>query len=324
MKPNLLAIVIPAYKAEFLYSTLESISNQSCKDFVVYIGDDSSPNELNSIVSQFEEKIDLQYKRFNENLGRNDLVAQWERCIEMVQDEKWIWLFSDDDIMDKNCVEKFYEELNNSYKYPVYHFNINIIDKDNYITNIPNDFPNILSSSDFFEKRVKGFIYSFVVEYIFSKEVYYSKGKFPRFDLAWNTDDAFWITLGADKGIKTIMGASVSWRMSSLNITSQKTEKFTLLRKMESNLAYSKWLLNIDLFNDRKYKSLVEERYINKLIVKSKSFNVMVIYDFLRRYNISFKLSKPLIYLVFKILAYRCYIKFKSKLSINLSLFASK
>ena len=109
---NKLAIVIPAYKSTFLSAALDSIASQTCKDFTLYIGDDCSPNNIGEIVDRYRDKINLVYKRFDSNLGGRDLVAQWERCIDMTQDEPWLWLFSDDDVMERNCVEEFYKEVN--------------------------------------------------------------------------------------------------------------------------------------------------------------------------------------------------------------------
>ena len=111
-----LAIVIPAYKLAFLKQTIESIANQTCKDFIVYIGDDASPFNLTEIINLFNNKIKIVYKRFEENVGANDLVAHWNRCIDMVQNEEWIWLFSDDDLMMDNCVDLFYKLVNYFYR----------------------------------------------------------------------------------------------------------------------------------------------------------------------------------------------------------------
>ena len=41
-------------------------------------------------------------------MGKKDLIAQWERCIQLSNDEPWIWVFSDDDIADSGCVDAFY------------------------------------------------------------------------------------------------------------------------------------------------------------------------------------------------------------------------
>lgn len=65
-----LAIVIPAYKAAFLKETLDSIAVQAHKDeFVLYIGDDASPERLDKIVESYQNKVNLVYHRFSENMG---------------------------------------------------------------------------------------------------------------------------------------------------------------------------------------------------------------------------------------------------------------
>ena len=96
---NQLSIVIPAYKATFLPAALDSIAAQTCQNFTLYIGDDNSPHNLENIVNRYKDEINLVYHRFDANLGGNDLVAQWERCISLTQGEPYIWLFSDDDVM---------------------------------------------------------------------------------------------------------------------------------------------------------------------------------------------------------------------------------
>lgn len=65
-----LAIVIPAYKGRFLKETLDSIAVQVHKDeFVLYIGDDASPERLDKIVESYQNKVNLVYHRFSENMG---------------------------------------------------------------------------------------------------------------------------------------------------------------------------------------------------------------------------------------------------------------
>lgn len=74
-----LAIVIPAYKGRFLKETLDSIAVQAHKDeFVLYIGDDASPERLDKIVESYQNKVNLVYHRFSENMGGKDLVALGE------------------------------------------------------------------------------------------------------------------------------------------------------------------------------------------------------------------------------------------------------
>ena len=50
-----LAIVIPAYKAKYLPETLDSLVAQTDKRFHVYIGDDKSPEDIETIVKRYDQ-----------------------------------------------------------------------------------------------------------------------------------------------------------------------------------------------------------------------------------------------------------------------------
>lgn len=129
---NNLAFVIPTYRALYLRDTLNSLAEQTCQDFRVYIGNDASPDDIDAIVEEFREKLDIIYYRFEENLGGKDLVSHWQRCIDLCKDEEWICLFSDDDILEPKCVESF-NEFKEKEKFYVLHFNLHIADnKENY------------------------------------------------------------------------------------------------------------------------------------------------------------------------------------------------
>lgn len=236
-----LAIVIPAYKADFFDSTLESIARQTNKAFNLYIGDDFSPNHLAPIVDKYSSTINISYHRFTENLGGVDLVAHWERCIDMTDGEEWIWLFSDDDIMGTNCVEKFYEYIGTDDSARLLHFNVDIIDSQNKVVKTCGHFPLRLSTGDFFDGRIKNQLDSFVVEYIFQKSLYQSEGGFQKFDLAWCSDDATWIKFGRNEWIYTIPSATVQWRLSTSNISSILSDKLIVARKLNANTQFLVW-----------------------------------------------------------------------------------
>lgn len=106
-----LAIVIPAYKVDFFETVLFSLAQQTCKDFTVYIGEDCSRDDFKSLIEQYSKQLDIVYRRFEVNFGGHDLVAQWNRCIQLTQNEPWLWLFSDDDIMGPRCVEYFFNTI---------------------------------------------------------------------------------------------------------------------------------------------------------------------------------------------------------------------
>jgi glycosyltransferase involved in cell wall biosynthesis len=242
---NRLAIIIPAYKSRYLHETLRSIANQNCKKFTVYIGDDASPNELYEIIKKYEKDIDIIYKRFDENLGANDLIAHWNRCIRMSTNEEWIWLFSDDDVMDPSCVELFYKDLTLNQNEDIFHFNVKVIDSTSRVIQECYNYPDRLYAKDFFEGRIKFKISSYVVEYIFKKTKYTEEGGFQYFDLAWASDDASWIKFSKEKGIKTIKSAFVYWRLSNENISSITVNENIVFRKCNSIISYLQW---VDIF----------------------------------------------------------------------------
>lgn len=237
-----LAIIIPAYKVRFFGKALESIAHQTNKNFHLYIGDDNSPDNLKAIVDEFKDQINLTYVKFEENIGSKDLVAQWERCISLSKGEEWIWLFSDDDVMDPNCVESFYRNV--SYNSPplLYHFNVDVIDDKGRICEAPRYFPEELSSIDFLLGKLKAKYRSYVVEYIFNRKAYEDVGGFPKFDLAWNSDDAMWFQLAEKSLIKTIKKSKVYWRASGLNLSRIKDNKLIAANKLNADLKFATWI----------------------------------------------------------------------------------
>ncbi|MEC7784231.1 MAG: glycosyltransferase [Bacteroidota bacterium] len=265
-----LAIVIPVYKIEFLEEALKSIANQTCKDFTLYIGDDCSPHNIKKVVKKFEREVNIVFKRFDTNLGGQDLVAQWERCIDLIGQEEWIWLFSDDDIMAATCVEKFYEALEEtSHSSYLYHFNIQTIGEQGEILKKLPRFPKKLTSLEFFEKRSSNELISFVVEFIFNKEVFLKKGRFQNFDLAWASDHATWIKLSENNLIYTIDDALVYWRKSALNISPNTHNIKMAIRKINASRAYYLWVWQF--FDDIGKKVLIKS-FLNNI----KEYNQIV------------------------------------------------
>lgn len=264
---NKLAIVIPAYKSNYLRETLESLVSQTCKNFVVYIGDDCSPYDIKSIINDYINLMSIVYKRFEDNLGGRDLVSQWKRCIEMSCGEEWIWLFSDDDKLGEKCVEHFYSTIDNSTSlYDIYHFNVKIIDREGDVIYKPKKFPKNINSYDFFTQKESAVLNSFVVEYVFSRDIYNKVGGFQNFDMAWGSDIATWAKMGMNKGIQTIDGDYVYWRKSEVNITPN----------ISNDMSFKKFIINLDYI-------LWSNKFFNNS--KIRRFNVYHIYRLFFHYS---------------------------------------
>lgn len=232
-----LAIILPIYKSKFLRETLDSLAAQTCQSFMAYICDDCSPYNLEAIVKEYEGKFPFVYFRFDQNLGGTDLVCHWERCIAMTKGEKWLWLFSDDDIMDPDCVASFYEQITKQPDASLFHFDTRVIEADGQLTKdahyIKEDYPAELSAKDYLQGRLSYRYNSFIVDFIFSSDLFIASGGFVHYDLAWCSDDATWYRMSKESGIITIPSAKVYWRKSNSNITPDHSE-ITMLRKIQA------------------------------------------------------------------------------------------
>jgi glycosyltransferase involved in cell wall biosynthesis len=234
-----LAIIIPAYKVKYFERALSSIAAQTCKNFRVYVGDDCSPWNLGEICAKFSGVLDLKYIRFADNLGQVSLVDQWERCIAL-SDEPWVWLFSDDDIMEPQCVEAFFETLKtDGTTYDLYRFNTLKIDANDRITKIHPPHPTEESPFEFAYHRFHGCRESFASEYIFSRSVFRERKGIVEFPIGWCSDDASWILFSEKTGIRTIKGPFVCWRKSGENLTSFSSRYQS--QKLEAATKYIDW-----------------------------------------------------------------------------------
>ncbi len=242
MKNDNLAIIIPAYKAEYLEQTLKSIAGQSDKHFKVYIGDDCSPYRLKNIIEKFSASINLEYVRFDTNMGKDNLVEQWNRCLSLMHDEEFFCMFSDDDLMEPDCVRRFYETVESYPEYDVYHFDIDIINNDNTVQKHCTPYDSEMSSGKFYEDLFNERIDARMPEFIFRTRHFLKSGGFVNFIQAYRSDNATVISCAYEKGIRTVPGpySKILWRDSGMNISSSRTTE-DLFKQSKANIQFFNW-----------------------------------------------------------------------------------
>ncbi len=223
-----LAIVIPAWRALHFSTALTSLRNQTDRRFRLYIGDDGSPDDLRSIVESATTGLDIVYHRFPENLGGQDLVAHWHRCISLTQHEPWIWLFSDDDIADPECVASFYESLErDSGRTTLFRFNTEIIDGDNRVIRQPPPHPENEEALEMLIKMLdKSSRFWGAPDHIFSKAAYEQIEGFVKFPKALYADMATWVAISAKGNARTIPKALIRFRRHEHGTSSGMLDKF--------------------------------------------------------------------------------------------------
>ncbi|MCB7481329.1 glycosyltransferase [Christiangramia sediminis] len=250
----MIAIVIPYFKITFFKETLASLANQSNKDFHVYIGDDNSPEDPYPLINLYKSKCNLQYKKFDTNLGSISLAKHWERCIEMTRDEEWIMLLGDDDVLSYNVIDQFYKQLNKSeIMTNVIRFASSPIDANGKETWKVFQHPEYESSIDFFFRNRR----SSLSEYVFNKNVLKEKG-FHDFPIGWCSDILAVLEVSNFSTINSINNAVVYIRSSSMNISNKK------YKQREKAIAAKTFLLY--LINNKSKKFTRSQRL--KLIIE--------------------------------------------------------
>lgn len=238
-----IAIIIPAFKPDFLQQTLESISSQTCKNFRVYIGDDNSPHNLQKIVSPYINQLDIIYHKFEDNMGKQDLTSHWDRCIKLSH-EPIIWLFSDDDIMPKDGIVRIMEALAIYGENKIlFRFPLNVIDENNNILfKSITETKQSISGYQFLLDKLNGKIQSAACEFVFSRDTYEKNLGFVKFPMAWCSDDATWIKFAEyTKQIVFLSGNAVLWR-NATNKNISNSSQYNK-EKFEATLLFIQWII---------------------------------------------------------------------------------
>ncbi|WP_186559608.1 glycosyltransferase [Hyunsoonleella aquatilis] len=242
----MLAIVIPYYKLVFFQETLNSLAQQTDQRFKVYIGDDASPESPKALLKTYEGKFDFQYHKFETNLGGKSLTKQWDRCIALTNDEPWMMILGDDDVLGENVVEQFYKNKDEVVSHGINLIryaskNINAEGKD--LSKVYQH-PEIEKTTDSYFKHFSWESRSSLSEYIFQRKSYQKHG-FTDFPLAWHADDKAWLDFTDSGNVFTINDGVVSFRLSPENISGQRDNE-----AIKNN---SRRLFFKDIISDKKY-----------------------------------------------------------------------
>lgn len=267
MKSNL-AIVIPYYKIDFFKETLDSLANQTNKNFKVYIGNDASPNNPSELLSKYENDFDFEYFEFQENLGSKSLVNQWHRCIDLAKEEEWLMILCDDDTITTNYIEAFHNNINeiSSAKVAVVRYASQVIDEKNKSLSVEINHPKIENAVDFLFRKLKGGTRSTLSEYIFKRKIVHEI-RFKNLPLAWYSDLLGVLEFSHFGNIYTINEALLKFRLSGINITS-KTDDHVL--KNEATFQFYYYLLTDKKSHFNKGQSAILIDKLEKTILDNK------------------------------------------------------
>ena len=238
----MISIGLPIVKTKFLVIAIESILNQSYKDFeLVILNNGKNCGEKKEIKNLIDKYTDNRIKYF-ENEKQLPIVQNWNKCLSYTQ-RKYFILFSDDDIYETEFLS---EMINLSEKYPkvdLFHTRVYIIDEQNQITHITPVCPEFEEGFDFIYSRITGKRGQFAPDFMTNTSKLKKNGGFYYLPHAWGSDDITWFLLSKN-GVAYSSKVLCKWRSSGIN----ESNSSNLLERIEANQKYYDFML--ELIND--------------------------------------------------------------------------
>lgn len=272
-----LAIVIPYYNIDHFDKTLFSLAYQTDKRFTVYIGNNNSPDCPRKLLKTYQEKLNIVYRKFDNEPNPITLSEQFLQCVSMISDEEWFMILGDDDILEEEVIADFYRHLPevdkneiNVVKYSTMLIN----GSDNLISKIYK-YSGIENSIDLYIKKINHQARSSLSEHVFRTNLFI-KHKIPRYPLAWHTDDMMILLYSNFSKIYCITSSLVMIRISGKNISSW-TDKYNKEKQEASIIFHSKLLA---LYRDKFKLEDLKDIYRVLILYMLENFNIL---DFMEK-----------------------------------------
>lgn len=250
----MISVLLPAYKSTYLSNAIESVLHQSYCDWELIIVNDKSPQPIDDVVKEYLYDSRIHYYINDENLGKKDLVANWNRCLSYAKGD-YFSLICDDDIYKPTFLE---EMINLSNKYPncnVFRTGVEIIDSNENIIDYYPSSPEYESCEDYMWHVFKGYRCQTITEWFYRTSYIKNLGGFVSLPLAWYSDFLSIFIFSLKGGIVSSSKRLVQFRMSGENITSQKEKN--AIKKMNASLQYENSVIEIIQNNNFVYKEMI-------------------------------------------------------------------
>ena len=244
------SVTIPAYKGCYLNEAIESVLSQSYQNYELIVVDDCSPEDLQSIVSQYKDDR-IRFYRNEKNFGAINVVDNWNKCLEYATGD-YVICMGDDDRLLPCCLEEFSRLI---AKYPclnVFHAWTQVIDENSNVTTVLEPRPEHESFYSMIYYRWKGRV-QFIGDFCFKVDHLRQNGGYFKLPLAWGSDDITVSRAAFNYGIANTNNLCFEYRSSTLTISnSTKSTKEKLLASISEN----KWFK--DLFSQVNISELTD------------------------------------------------------------------
>ncbi|KGE14147.1 glycosyltransferase family 2 protein [Sphingobacterium deserti] len=231
-----LSFVLPVFKAHYLKEAISSILNQTFTDFELIIVNDQSPDNISGIVGEFSDER-IKFYENEVNIGRKDLVGNWNRCLTYATGE-WVVLASDDDYYESTFAEKL---LTKAQQYPLVslvHCRYKVVNEKNEVIEVSEPCLPFEQAEEFIFQNIIKRRRQVAPDFMFRLADLRKIDGFINFPLAWGSDDATWCKLALNAGVAYVDEILFTWRFSGINISSQRSNVLKKAKTRVQFLAY--------------------------------------------------------------------------------------
>ena len=255
---------MPTYKTRFLREAVESILNQTYKDFLLIISDDCSPEPVYHVIEPYLKDERVQYRRNSRNYGAERLVDHWNLLVSICSSE-YLILPGDDDIYEAHFLEKI-DQLSQQYpEIDCIRSRSQRIDMNGTCFQTEISIPQIQTQQRFLSGFYNSGIIHCLGNNVFKRSSLIEVGGFPHFPLAWFCDDAAVIQL-SNNSIATMSGIHFSFRRSEISISGNENNQI-INQKIKATRLFYQWVKDHPIVGkDLSFCKIVKDRCYNDIV----------------------------------------------------------
>lgn len=237
------SVTVPAFKRKYLKECIDSVLSQTYKDFELIIVNDASPEDLDSVVKQYDDSR-IRYYVNEKNCGAIDVVDNWNICLGYAKGE-YVICMGDDDRLIPNCLEEYSKLID---KYPgigLLHGWTEIIDEDSKPYMLGTKRCEHESCVSLIWHRWYSYHIQFIGDFCFNTEWLRQQGGFYKIPLAWGSDDISAYIGAMKNGVANTQTVVFQYRKNPYTISSTGNVTLKLEAITQEYLWYVNFLKNV-------------------------------------------------------------------------------
>ena len=249
------SILIPAYKSKFLKECIDSCLRQTIKEFEIIIVNDASPENLDEIVEQYNDRR-IHYYINKTNCGSVNVVDNWNKCLSYASGD-YVICMGDDDKLLPNCLEEYAKLIDQYTGIGLLHGWTEIID-ENSVPFLMTTHRGLHESamSLCWHRKMGAYSLQFIGDFCFEREWLVKQGGFFKLPLAWGSDDISALIGASKNGVANTQVPVFQYRRNRYTISSTGNVNIKLQALKEQNEWYDSFLRTVtDNFVDKLYQT---------------------------------------------------------------------